>query len=275
MPLYLWQKRIFKSSCHLFSMLDEIIMSIIQAATEFLPVSSDGHLALYSNLFSEPSLFFITFLHISSLLAVLIFTRKEIKFLLSFKNNANKLWSYIIIATIPGALIGFLAKDLIEQAFSSLLVTGIGFLFTGTIILFTRIKKNKKETEITSKKVLFIGLMQSLALLPGVSRSGMTISTALFSGIEKEKAVKFSFLLFIPLVIGAFSLEMFDYYKSNISVNIPATTLLISFAICFLLSLLFLNLLSYIIKKGKFWMFSFYCFLIGIITLILHFTISS
>ncbi|OIO41434.1 hypothetical protein AUJ62_02700 [Candidatus Pacearchaeota archaeon CG1_02_32_21] len=256
-------------------MLDEIIMSIIQAATEFLPVSSDGHLALYSNLFSEPSLFFITFLHISSLLAVLIFTRKEIKFLLSFKNNANKLWSYIIIATIPGALIGFLAKDLIEQAFSSLLVTGIGFLFTGTIILFTRIKKNKKETEITSKKVLFIGLMQSLALLPGVSRSGMTISTALFSGIEKEKAVKFSFLLFIPLVIGAFSLEMFDYYKSNISVNIPATTLLISFAICFLLSLLFLNLLSYIIKKGKFWMFSFYCFLIGIITLILHFTISS
>jgi undecaprenyl-diphosphatase len=254
-------------------MLDEIIMSIIQAATEFLPVSSDGHLALYSNLFSEPSLFFITFLHIASLLAVLIFTRKEIKFLLSFRNNANKLWLYIIIATIPGALIGFLAKDLIEQAFSSLLVTGIGFLFTGTIILFTRIKKSKKETEMTSKKVLFIGLMQSLALLPGVSRSGMTISTALFSGIEKEKAVKFSFLLFIPLVIGAFSLEMFDYYKNNFSVSIPVTTLVISFVICFLLSLLFLNLLNYIINKDKFWMFSIYCYIIGIITLLLYFLI--
>ncbi|MEK6873373.1 MAG: undecaprenyl-diphosphate phosphatase [Nanoarchaeota archaeon] len=254
-------------------MLNEIAMSIIQAATEFLPVSSDGHLALYSNLFSQPSLFFITFLHIASLLAVIIFIRKEIKFILSFRKETYRLWLCIIIATIPGALIGFLAKDLIEQAFSSLLVTGIGFLFTGTIILFTKIKtkENRKEMRINSKNSFFIGLMQSLALLPGVSRSGMTISTALFSGIEKEKAVKFSFLLFIPLALGAFSLEMLDYYKNNIPINIPITTLLISFVICFLLSLLFLNLLTYIIKKDKFWMFSFYCYLIGIITLILYF----
>lgn len=250
-------------------MLNEIAMSVIQAITEFLPVSSDGHLALYANLFSEPSLFFITFLHIASLFAVLIFTRKEIKFLLSFKKETYKLWLYIIIATIPGALAGFLAKDLIEQAFSSLLVTGIGFLFTGTIILLTKVKKNKNGVRINQKNSFFIGLMQTLALLPGVSRSGMTISTGLFSGIEKERAVKFSFLLFIPLAIGAFSLEMFDYYKNSIPINIQITTLLTSFVICFLLSLLFLNLLNYIIKKDKFWMFSIYCCIIGIITLIL------
>ena len=252
-------------------MLNEIAMSVIQAVTEFLPISSDGHLALYANLFSEPSLFFITFLHIASLLAVFIFIRKEIKFLLSFRKETYKLWLYIIIATIPGALVGFLAKDLIEKAFSSLLVTGIGFFFTGTIILLTKIKENKKQTKINSKNSFFMGLMQSLALLPGVSRSGMTISTALFSGIEKEKAVKFSFLLFIPLAIGAFLLEMFDYYKNNIPVNIPLTTLLVAFVICFLLSLLFLNLLTYIIKKDKFWMFSFYCYLVGLITLIIYF----
>ena len=252
-------------------MLNEIAMSVIQAVTEFLPISSDGHLALYANLFSEPNLFFITFLHIASLLAVFIFIRKEIKFLLSFRKETYKLWLYIIIATIPGALVGFLAKDLIEKAFSSLLVTGIGFFFTGTIILLTKIKENKKQTKINSKNSFFIGLMQSLALLPGVSRSGMTISSALFSGIEKEKAVKFSFLLFIPLAIGAFLLEMFDYYKNNIPVNIPLTTLLVAFVICFLLSLLFLNLLTYIIKKDKFWMFSFYCYLVGLITLIIYF----
>ena len=110
-----------------------------------------------------------------------------------------------------------------------------------------------------------------IALFPGISRSGMAISGGLFSGLRKEEAIRFSFLLFIPLAIGAFSLEMFDYYKNNIPINIPIITLLTSFVICFLLSLLFLNLLTYIIKKDKFWMFSFYCFLIGIITLILYF----
>ncbi len=254
-------------------MLNEIIMAVIQAATEFLPVSSDGHLALYSNLFYQPNLFFITFLHIASLFAVLIYTRKEIKFLLSFNKEAKKLWIYIIIATIPGALLGFLAKDYIEQAFASLLATGIGFLFTGTILLFTKFKSAKNTSRVNVKNSLFIGLMQSIALLPGVSRSGMTISTGLFNGIEKEKAAKFSFLLFIPLAIGAFGLEFLDYYNGNIEMSISMSALIISFVICFILSLLFLNLLTLIIKKDKFWMFSIYCFIIGILTIILHFIV--
>lgn len=251
-------------------MLNEIIMAIIQAATEFLPVSSDGHLALYSNLFYQPNLFFITFLHIASLFAVLIYTRKEIKFLLTFSKEAQKLWLYIIIATIPGALIGFLAKDYIEQAFTSLLVTGIGFLFTGTILLLTKFKSSKNTSRLNAKNSLFIGLMQALAPLPGVSRSGMTISTALYNRVEREKAAKFSFLLFIPLAIGAFGLEFLDYYTGNIEMSIPISTLIISFIICFILSLLFLNLLTLIIKKDKFWMFSIYCYMIGIITIILY-----
>ena len=228
-------------------MLNEIILSIIQAVTEFLPVSSSGHLALYENIFSKPDLFFIIFLHLASLLAVIIFTRKAILHLLTFNKSARKLWLYLIITTIPAALIGFLFKNYIESALSSLLFLGIAFLFTGTILLFT--KFTKKKSELNVKNSIIIGLFQAVALFPGVSRSGMTISTALFSGIEKEKAVKFSFLLFIPLAIGAFSLEMFDYYKNNIPINIPIITLLTSFVICFLLSLLFLNLLTYIIKK--------------------------
>ena len=140
-------------------------------------------------------------------------------------------------------------------------------MFTGTILLFT--KFTKKKSELNVKNSIIIGLFQAVALFPGVSRSGMTISTALFSGIEKEKAVKFSFLLFIPLAIGAFVLEIKDYLSNNIEMNIPIITLVISFLVCSVLSLLFLNLLTYIIKKDKFWMFSIYCYIIGIITLIL------
>ncbi|MFA6022755.1 MAG: undecaprenyl-diphosphate phosphatase [Candidatus Pacearchaeota archaeon] len=252
-------------------MLNEIMLSVIQAVTEFFPISSDGHLALYSNLFSYPDLFFMVFLHLASLLAVLVFTRKELKFLLSFKKETRKLWIWIIIATIPGALVGFLFKNLIEQTFSSLLVTGIGFLFTGIILLMTRLTNNKKINILNAKSSLIIGLFQTIALLPGVSRSGMTISSARFNGIEKEKAVKFSFLLFIPLTIGAFSLEILDVIKNNITITIPITTLILSFIICATLSLVFLNLLTIIVKKDKFWMFSIYCFIIGIITLILYF----
>ena len=248
-------------------MLNEIILSIIQAVTEFLPVSSSGHLALYENIFSKPDLFFIIFLHLASLLAVIIFTRKAILHLLTFNKSARKLWLYLIITTIPAALIGFLFKNYIESALSSLLFLGIAFLFTGTILLFT--KFTKKKSELNVKNSIIIGLFQAVALFPGVSRSGMTISTALFSGIEKEKAVKFSFLLFIPLAIGAFVLEIKDYLSNNIEMNIPIITLVISFLVCYVLSLLFLNLLTYIIKKDKFWMFSIYCYIIGIITLIL------
>ena len=252
-------------------MINEIILSIIQAAAEFLPISSSGHLALYSNLFSKPDLFFITFLHLASLLAVIIFTRKELIYLFTFKKGSLKLWSYWIIATIPTAVIGFLFKDYIESALSSLLFLGIAFLFTGIIILLT--KFSKQYSRLNMKNSLIIGLFQSVALFPGVSRSGMTISSSLFAGIEEEKAARFSFLLFIPLAIGAFGLEMKDYLFNNLIIDVPIFTLIISFIICSVLSLLFLNILVYIIKKEKFWMFSFYCFFIGIITLIIYFII--
>ncbi|MDO8622822.1 MAG: undecaprenyl-diphosphate phosphatase, partial [archaeon] len=212
-------------------MINEILFAVIQSITEFLPVSSSGHLALVSNLISQPNLFFFTALHIASLFAILIFTRKEIYSLISFKKEYKKLWIYLIIATIPAALFGFFFNDLIESSFSSYLFLGIAFIFTGIVLFFTRFSKVYSNLNI--KNSILIGLFQVVALFPGISRSGMTISAGLFSGIDKEKAAKFSFLLFIPLSIGAFILELGDFYFD--------IALLVSFVLCTILSLFFLN----------------------------------
>ncbi len=251
-------------------MLNEIILALIQSLTEFLPISSDGHLALVSNIIGEPNLFFITFLHLASLFAVLIFTRKEISEILRFKKESWRLIKYLVIGIIPAGLAGLFLSDLIENTLTSYLLIGVFFFFTGIIVFSTKfIKPPKNPEKLSNKSAFSIGLMQVLALLPGVSRSGMTISTAMFFGIEKEKAVKFSFLMFIPLALAAFILQSIKY--SNEILSIPALTLIISFAVCFFFSLLCLNLLNYIVRNNKFWIFGIYCFLIGIISLIIYF----
>jgi undecaprenyl-diphosphatase len=244
-------------------MKNEIILAIIQAATEFLPVSSSGHLAIVSNLISEPNLFFIVTMHLASLLAVLIFTRKELIKLAKFDRESIKYIKFLIIATIPAIIFGLFLKEIIESAFSSFLFIGIAYFFTGTVLAMTKIKTRKSS--LNYKNSLFIGLFQALALFPGVSRSGMTISSSLFAGIEKEKAVKFSFILFIPLAIGSALLEVI---KINNPIDI--STIIIPFFICFVLSLVFLNVLNYIIKKEIFWIFSIYCYILGIICFVLY-----
>ncbi len=240
-------------------MANEIWLSIIQAITEFLPVSSSGHLALFSNVLGKPDLFLITILHIASLFAVLIFTRHEIYKLITFEKKYGKMWLFLIIGTIPAALFGFLFKDAIESSLNSLLFIGIAFIFTGIILLMTKFVHNHRELNI--KNSIFIGLFQVLALFPGVSRSGMTISAGLFSGIDRQEAVKFSFLLFIPLALGAMVLELGSFYFSWV--------LLFAFTLCFLLSWIFIYLLYFVVQKNYFWLFSVYAFILGVISLIL------
>lgn len=242
-------------------MLNEIILAIVQAATEFLPISSSGHLALLSNIISEPNLFFFTILHLASLFAILVFTRKEIVKLLKFDNEAKKLWIALIIGTVPAAAFGFFFRDFISMQFSSLAFIGTAFISTGIILLGT--KFTKPRTNLKYRPAFAIGLAQILALFPGISRSGITISAAKFLGLKDEEAFKFSFLLAIPLILGAVILEFGNAYFS--------TSILISFILCFFLSLLFLNILHTVLKRGYFWMFGFYCITIGIISLALFF----
>ena len=171
------------------------------------------------------------------------------------------MWIYLIIATIPAVIVGLLFKTAVQTALSNYLFLGAAFIFTGLILLLTKFFKGKGK--INLKSSLLIGLFQALALFPGVSRSGMTISAGMFSGVERKKATKFSFLLLIPLVLGAMVLEIGKFYFS--------WSLLISFLVCFVLSLFFLNLLYTIISKGYFWGFGIYCFLMGILSWIIYF----
>jgi len=240
----------------------KILLAITQAATEFLPISSSGHLAIFSKLIQEPDIFFFTTLHLASLLAVVIFVRKELAGLLRFDSASRKLLTYLVVATIPAALVGLFFKSAIEKTFHSYLLIGIAFIFTSIVIFMTKFRH--AAGGVNMKKAILIGLAQTVALLPGVSRSGMTISTAVFLGVDKEKAMKFSFLLFIPLSLGAFILEAGDNFYIN-------SSLIISFFVCLCASLLFLKILLLVIKKDKFWVFSIYCFTIGLVSTGMHF----
>lgn len=244
-------------------MLSEIILAVIQAVTEFLPVSSSGHLALISKLFQieAGSLFFFTVLHAASLLAILVFTRKEIEQLLSFDEKYFKMWVFLIVATIPAGLVGYFFHDWFEVAFGSYLMIGVAFLATGLILLSTR--NTKVFSKLNVKNAFAIGVAQIAAILPGISRSGVTISSGMFLGLNREKAARFSFLLFIPLSLGAIILESGQAYFS--------WSLVISFIITLFLSLVFLNVLIGVIKKGRFWWFSFYCFAVGLLSLGLYY----
>jgi len=243
--------------------INDIILAVVQAATEFLPVSSSGHLALVSNIISEPDLFFFTALHIASLVAVIIFTRKEIYHLIKFREEHRKLWLYLGIATIPAAIFGFFFRGTIEKAFSSYLSMGIAFLLTGIVLLLTKYS-TRHSTSLNSKNSFLIGMAQVLGLFPGVSRSGITITTGLLMGLNRVKAAKFSFLLFIPLSLGAFVLGADDGFYFDLS-------LAVAFIVCMVLSLVFLNLIFVLIRHGKFWLFSIYCFFMGALTLTLYF----
>ncbi len=238
-------------------MIEEIFLGILQAITEFLPISSSGHLALFSSYFSEPNLFLFSVLHFASLVAVLIFTRKELFKMIKMDKKYSHWWFYVFIATIPAVLFGLIFQNAIESTFFNVRFLGFAFIFTGGLLLSTKIANPEKNLKL--KNSFLIGLLQTFALFPGVSRSGMTISTGLLADVKKEEAVKFSFILFIPLVFGALILELGKFYIDF--------ALVISFFVCLFMSLFSLKALQFIVKKDYFWMFSFYCFALGIFVL--------
>lgn len=260
------------------TILQSIFLGAVQGLTEFLPISSSGHLVLFQKIFGfqEPPIMFDALLHFSTAVAILIFLRKEIKtlfekILLEIKKKkrgeAFNTFLLLFIGTIPVVIIGVLLMDKIEVIFDSFLLVGISFFLTAIILFSTSFanKQKKNIKKINKIDALFIGFFQALAILPGLSRSGSTISAGLFRGIKKEDAFNFSFLLGFVAILGANILQIFKVTGFE---GFDFLAGIIGFFSAFLVGLIALRILKPIVIKGKFYYFGIYCIFAGIICII-------
>lgn len=261
------------------NLLQAIILGIIQGLTEFLPVSSSGHLVLFQNILgidlstAESQSMIMTYyvaLHFATLFAVVFFFWKKV--LEMIRRPFSKLPMQIVIATIPAILIHVLFGDFIESTYMSAALLGPGFLFTGLAIIIAEKLSNGKKglEELKTTDSLLIGTAQGIALLPSVSRSGMTITTSLILGLQRGFAADFSFLMSIPPILGGALLDAFDIVKGNtVSLEtIGIVNLLAGMAAAGLTGFLAIKLMMNAIKKMKLRYFAYYVFALGTVILI-------
>lgn len=229
-----------------------IILGIVQGLTEFLPISSSAHLILVPQFlkWEEHTLFFDTALHLGTGLAVILYFWRDWAGLLKNK----KLLTAIVVGTIPAGIAGLIFNDLIESGFRALPLTALAVLI-GTVImeLSEKYLSSAKDTkaEVSIKDSLLIGFMQMLALVPGMSRSGMTISGGFFRKIDKEAALKFSFYLSAPIIIAAAALNFIKSYQRDQSLSFLDLNFVVGLLIAFIVGLLSIKfMLSYIRRRG-------------------------
>ncbi|NNC94285.1 MAG: undecaprenyl-diphosphate phosphatase [Chitinophagales bacterium] len=256
--------------------LEAIIIGIIQGLTEFLPVSSSGHLELGRALLGEnieESLTFTVIVHFATVLSTLVVFRKDIVYILrqlfKFENNQEARFSlYILVSMIPVAIVGFGFKDQVESLFSgNILLVGIMLMVTGTLLLLTIIIKSN-EKNLSVRSAILIGIAQAIAVIPGISRSGSTISTGLLLGIRKDIITRFSFLMVIPPIIGGTMLEVKELMEQGGVQSEEITSLSLGFLGAFIAGLAACQWMIKIVRNGKIQYFAYYCFFIGIIAII-------
>lgn len=235
------------------NLFQSLTLGVVQGITEFLPISSDGHLNLFQYFFKlTPSLTFDVFLHAATFLSVLFFFRNQISY---FFSNLK----YIIVGSIPAVIAGLFFKDQVSAIFSDPKLLPFFFLITAILVLTTKFFK-KDNRKITYLSAFVIGIFQALAILPGVSRSGLTIFAGLMFGLSSLEAFNFSFSLFIPATFGAIILESKDIVNNG---NILTPNYLFPFVLTFIVGLISLALLKKVLTGHKFWIFGIYTLLLS------------
>ncbi len=256
--------------------LEALFLGIIQGLTEFLPVSSSGHLELAKALFGdqsvpEESLLFTVVVHFATALATLIVFRAEViqifTGLFQFKNNEQFRFSLaIVISMIPAALAGVFLEDFIESLFGGqVLLVGSMLLVTGVLLIFANNAKTGNNS-VNNTRAFIIGIAQAIAILPGISRSGATISTSILLGMDKTKAARFSFLMVVPLIFGKIAKDVLDgAFDVDI---IQPMHLTLGFGGAFITGLWACAWMIDIVKRASLNYFALYCFLVGILAIL-------
>lgn len=256
--------------------IDSIILGIIQGLTEFLPVSSSGHLELGKailgdNSVPEESLLFTVVLHFATALSTLVVFRKDILEIVkgALKLKWNEDLQFILkigISMIPAVVVGLLFEEQLEQLFGgNILLVGCMLIVTA-ILLFLADKAKDTDKKVSFKNAFVIGISQAIAMLPGISRSGATISTAVLLGNDKTKAARFSFLMVVPLIFGKITKDILSGDISAESQNF--TALSIGFVAAFIAGLFACTWMISLVKKSKLIYFAIYCAIVGIIAII-------
>ncbi|MEQ8904533.1 undecaprenyl-diphosphate phosphatase [Ekhidna sp.] len=258
------------------SWIEALILGIIQGLTEFLPVSSSGHLEIGSvllNAQSSDNLLFAVVVHLATALATIAVFKNDIlillKDILKFQWNESTQFAFkIVLSMIPVFVVGVFFKDQIEALFvGNLTLVGSMLLITGALLLFAHYKKDGAKS-VGFVGAIVIGLAQAFAVLPGISRSGSTIATALILGVERSKAARFSFLMVLIPILGASLLELKDYAENTTAHSIDAMSLIIGFIAAFIAGFIACKWMITIVRKGKLTFFAVYCFIIGTIAII-------
>lgn len=271
--------------------LSSFLLGLVQGIAEFLPISSSGHLAIAQNLLGMSDAgtvpeFFDVLLHLGTLVAVFVAYWADIKdMVLEFFRGAGDLIHHstpnpvpparrlillIILGTLP-LFVVLPVKDAVQGLSNSMVFIGAALIVTGVLLFVSdHVKKGRKnERTATWLDALIVGLGQAIATMPGISRSGMTITTGCFVGFERKFAVRFSFLLSIPAVIGANILSLADAAKAGINwAEVPVY--LVGVVTAAVVGYLCIRLLRFIAERGKFGAFAYYCWAVGVLTLVLN-----
>lgn len=267
------------------TLLKYIILGFIQGVTEPLPISSSGHIYIFKHIFNNTALFndlnFEIFLNFASFIAILIiFWKDVVRLVTGFfkyifdKNNRDKYleeFKYciaIVIGSIPVGIVGILFKDKIEALLNEIWIVGITFIITAICLLIVKNSNGTKgDNDITYKDALIIGILEALALLPGLSRSGMVLVGCLLCKLNRETSLKYTFMLYFPVSVATFALGLKDVIEVGLSASMLGYYLA-GMIFSFVFTLLTYKILSNIVKRGKLWKFSIYLFIVGTLVLL-------
>lgn len=264
------------------NLIDALLLGILQGLTEFLPISSSGHLVLAKELLNLQSsnITFEVFVHFGTFISVIILFWQDVKMILTsllqalknplklsylFKENEHfRLAVFILLGSIPAGIIGIAYDNEVEVLFNDAKFVSVMLLVTGTILYITKFANPPEGGKVGFWSTIVIGITQAIAILPGISRSGITISSGIFAGVARENAAKFSFLLSLPVILGATALKSVEVVTSDTTFT-QYMVYLIGTISAALSGYVAIKFVISILKKKKFGWFSFYCFIVGIL----------